>query len=176
MLYCVFVCCTRSSRHRQYSADRAVPGEGLHGAAGLRYQYLPGGLLSVSRSYRLPDSSTASLYIKQDRFMSIMRNTCLRFMSPSSATLRLSKLLLRLPALRLISAAVTEELFFAGLIGNVQIDSIIPYILKMESTDYNSQAAAGVWQTVPCGTATLDCENSTASQVGVLHQVITKWS
>uniref|UniRef100_A0A8C7Y2R8 Nuclear receptor subfamily 2, group C, member 1 n=1 Tax=Oryzias sinensis TaxID=183150 RepID=A0A8C7Y2R8_9TELE len=56
---------------------------------------------------------------------------------------RLSKLLLRLPALRLISAAVTEELFFAGLIGNVQIDSIIPYILKMESTDYNSQAVSG---------------------------------
>uniref|UniRef100_A0AAX7VUB4 Nuclear receptor subfamily 2, group C, member 1 n=1 Tax=Astatotilapia calliptera TaxID=8154 RepID=A0AAX7VUB4_ASTCA len=53
-------------------------------------------------------------------------------------------LLLRLPALRLISAAVTEELFFAGLIGNVQIDSIIPYILKMESTDYNSQAASAV--------------------------------
>ena len=56
--------------------------------------------------------------------------------SPSS---RLPKLLLRLPALRLMSAAITEELFFAGLIGNVQIDSIIPYILKMESTDYNSQ-------------------------------------
>ncbi|KAI4874666.1 hypothetical protein NFI96_031152 [Prochilodus magdalenae] len=54
-------------------------------------------------------------------------------------TYRLSKLLLRLPALRLMSAAVTEELFFAGLIGNVQIDSIIPYILKMDSTDYNSQ-------------------------------------
>ncbi|XP_062402930.1 nuclear receptor subfamily 2 group C member 1-like [Sardina pilchardus] len=54
-------------------------------------------------------------------------------------TYRLSKLLLRLPALRLMSAAITEELFFAGLIGNVQIDSIIPYILKMESTDYNSQ-------------------------------------
>nr|AFA36444.2 nuclear receptor subfamily 2 group C member 1 [Clarias batrachus] len=57
-------------------------------------------------------------------------------------TYRLSKLLLRLPALRLMSAAVTEELFFAGLIGNVQIDSIIPYILKMDSTDYNSQSAA----------------------------------
>ncbi|XP_029952703.1 nuclear receptor subfamily 2 group C member 1 [Salarias fasciatus] len=57
---------------------------------------------------------------------------------------RLSKLLLRLPALRLISPAVTEELFFAGLIGNVQIDSIIPYILKMESTDYNSQTVPGV--------------------------------
>ncbi|XP_026166660.1 nuclear receptor subfamily 2 group C member 1 isoform X2 [Mastacembelus armatus] len=57
---------------------------------------------------------------------------------------RLSKLLVRLPALRLISAAVTEELFFAGLIGNVHIDSIIPYILKMESTDYNSQTVSGV--------------------------------
>ncbi|XP_019895947.1 nuclear receptor subfamily 2 group C member 1 isoform X3 [Esox lucius] len=57
---------------------------------------------------------------------------------------RLSKLLLRLPALRLMSAAVTEELFFAGLIGNVQIDSIIPYILKMESTDYNSQVVTGI--------------------------------
>lgn len=57
---------------------------------------------------------------------------------------RLSKLLLRLPALRLISASVTEELFFAGLIGNVQIDSIIPYILKMESTDYNSQTVSGI--------------------------------
>ena len=55
------------------------------------------------------------------------------------ACARLSRLLLRLPALRLISACVTEELFFTGLIGNVQIDSIIPYILKMESTDYNSQ-------------------------------------
>ncbi|XP_015668247.1 nuclear receptor subfamily 2 group C member 1 [Protobothrops mucrosquamatus] len=54
-------------------------------------------------------------------------------------TYRLSRLLLRLPALRLMSAAITEELFFAGLIGNVQIDSIIPYILRMESADYNSQ-------------------------------------
>lgn len=54
-------------------------------------------------------------------------------------TYRLSRLLLRLPALRLMSSCVTEELFFTGLIGNVQIDSIIPYILKMESTDYNSQ-------------------------------------
>nr|XP_056703070.1 nuclear receptor subfamily 2 group C member 1 isoform X2 [Euleptes europaea] len=54
-------------------------------------------------------------------------------------TYRLSRLLLRLPALRLMSAAITEELFFAGLIGNVQIDSIIPYILRMETADYNTQ-------------------------------------
>ncbi|KAL1269198.1 hypothetical protein QQF64_031487 [Cirrhinus molitorella] len=54
-------------------------------------------------------------------------------------TYRLARILLRLPALRLMSSNITEELFFTGLIGNVPIDSIIPYILKMETADYNSQ-------------------------------------
>uniref|UniRef100_A0A8C2CMD4 Nuclear receptor subfamily 2, group C, member 2 n=2 Tax=Cyprinus carpio TaxID=7962 RepID=A0A8C2CMD4_CYPCA len=54
-------------------------------------------------------------------------------------TYRLARILLRLPALRLMSSSITEELFFTGLIGNVPIDSIIPYILKMETADYNSQ-------------------------------------
>lgn len=52
---------------------------------------------------------------------------------------RLARTLMRLPALRLMSSSITEELFFTGLIGNVPIDSIIPYILKMESADYNNQ-------------------------------------
>lgn len=41
-----------------------------------------------------------------------------------------------------------EELFFAGLIGSVQIDSIIPYILRMEPTQYNVQfttATSSTW-------------------------------
>lgn len=46
---------------------------------------------------------------------------------------------MRLPALRLMNSSITEELFFTGLIGNVSIDSIIPYILKMETAEYNSQ-------------------------------------
>ncbi|XP_030640307.1 nuclear receptor subfamily 2 group C member 2 [Chanos chanos] len=54
-------------------------------------------------------------------------------------TYRLARILMRLPALRLMSSSITEELFFTGLIGNVPIDSIIPYILKMETADYNSQ-------------------------------------
>ncbi|XP_032026821.1 nuclear receptor subfamily 2 group C member 1 isoform X3 [Hylobates moloch] len=54
-------------------------------------------------------------------------------------TYRLSRLLLRLPALRLMNATITEELFFKGLIGNIRIDSVIPHILKMEPADYNSQ-------------------------------------
>ncbi|XP_030202612.1 nuclear receptor subfamily 2 group C member 2 [Gadus morhua] len=54
-------------------------------------------------------------------------------------TYRLTRILMRLPALRLMNSNITEELFFTGLIGNVSIDSIIPYILKMETTEYNSQ-------------------------------------
>lgn len=52
---------------------------------------------------------------------------------------RLAKLLLRLPPLHGMTPSIMEELFFAGLIGNVQIDSIIPYILRMETAEYNSQ-------------------------------------
>lgn len=50
---------------------------------------------------------------------------------------RLGKLLLRLPALRQLSPSIMEELFFTGLIGNVEIDSIIPYILRLDTADYN---------------------------------------
>ncbi|XP_061837933.1 nuclear receptor subfamily 2 group C member 2 isoform X2 [Nerophis lumbriciformis] len=56
-------------------------------------------------------------------------------------TYRLTRVLTRLPALRLMNSNITEELFFTGLIGNVSIDSIIPYILKMETAEYNSQDA-----------------------------------
>ncbi|XP_066963616.1 orphan steroid hormone receptor 2-like isoform X4 [Macrobrachium rosenbergii] len=48
---------------------------------------------------------------------------------------RFTKLLLKLPPLRALHPQVMEELFFAGLIGNVQIDSVIPYIMKMEMTE-----------------------------------------
>lgn len=60
---------------------------------------------------------------------------------------RLAKLLLRLPPLQALQANIMEELFFAGLIGNVQIDSIIPYILRMETAEYNSQMASQGLQT-----------------------------
>merc|ERR1719471_2690048 len=49
---------------------------------------------------------------------------------------RFENLLLRLAPLRSLQPDVLEELFFAGLIGNVQIDSVVPYILKMEASEY----------------------------------------
>jgi hypothetical protein len=52
---------------------------------------------------------------------------------------RFGMLLLRIPPLKALNPQVMEELFFAGLIGNVQIDSVIPYILRMEAGEYNGQ-------------------------------------
>lgn len=98
---------------------------------------------TVTILHRLPIPHNPSLSAQYVCICSYCYSGIELFFSP---LFRLSKLLLRLPALRLMSAAVTEELFFAGLIGNVQIDSIIPYILKMESTDYNSQVVTtAVW-------------------------------
>jgi len=46
---------------------------------------------------------------------------------------RLNKILLLLPQLRALNSAAMEELFFTNLLGSTQIDSVIPYILKMDS-------------------------------------------
>ena len=59
--------------------------------------------------------------------------------SPAESESRFSNLLLRLAPLRSLQPDVLEELFFAGLIGNVQIDSVVPYILKMETSEYQAQ-------------------------------------
>lgn len=94
---------------------------------------------------------------------------------------RLSKLLLRLPALRLLQPSVMEELFFAGLIGNVQIDSIIPYILRMESAEYAAQMSGGAAQmlshgdmqiiTAPGQTVQLQDYMNVSGQVDMTHVV-----
>ena len=79
---------------------------------------------------------------------------------------RLSKLLLRLPPLQALQANIMEELFFAGLIGNVQIDSIIPYILRMETAEYNSQMASqGLLQTTVGFTTAADAISTEVSPI-----------
>lgn len=57
---------------------------------------------------------------------------------PEEQAARFSRLILRLLPLKSISPSITEELFFSGLIGNVAIDSIIPYILKMDPSELTS--------------------------------------
>ncbi len=58
--------------------------------------------------------------------------------SPGSSE-RVSQLLLRLIPLKTFIPAIMEELFFSALTGSVQIDNIIPYILRMETAEYNLQ-------------------------------------
>ena len=51
---------------------------------------------------------------------------------------RFPRLLLLLSPLRSLHGDTLEDLFFSGLIGNIQIDSVIPYILKMEPKQYQN--------------------------------------
>ena len=51
---------------------------------------------------------------------------------------RFPRLLLLLSPLRSLHPETVEDLFFSGLIGNIQIDSVIPYILKMEPKEYQN--------------------------------------
>jgi hypothetical protein len=78
----------------------------------------------------------------QERVQREFVTTMARLMGDGPAVgQRIARLTMRLPPLKTFQAATIEELFFAGLIGNVQIDNIIPYILRMETAEYNLHMA-----------------------------------
>ncbi|ESO95817.1 hypothetical protein LOTGIDRAFT_214907 [Lottia gigantea] len=84
----------------------------------------------------------------------------------TSAAERICQLLLRLQPLKAFNPNIMEELFFSGLIGNVQIDSIIPYILRMETAEYNLQmTGGGIFGQVPSSTQNSDFPTSTGHSV-----------
>jgi hypothetical protein len=56
---------------------------------------------------------------------------------------RSMQLCLRLATLRLLSPTIVEELFFAGLIGSVEINSIIPYIMRLDAVEYGALLRGG---------------------------------
>lgn len=49
-------------------------------------------------------------------------------------TERFPKLLLKLPMLRALEPKIVEDLFFTNLIGQVHIEIVIPYILRLSGT------------------------------------------
>lgn len=59
---------------------------------------------------------------------------------------RFPRLLLLLSPLRSLHSETLEDLFFSGLIGNIQIDSVIPYILKMEPKEYQNHLGSSSGQ------------------------------
>jgi len=56
---------------------------------------------------------------------------------------RPSLLCLSLASVRLLSPTIIEELFFAGLIGSVEIGSIIPYIMRLDAVEYAALLRGG---------------------------------
>jgi len=61
---------------------------------------------------------------------------------PDSIT-RPSLLCISLASVRLLSPTIIEELFFAGLIGSVEIGSIIPYIMRLDAVEYAALLRGG---------------------------------
>lgn len=88
-----------------------------------------GQLLSSRQIEKFQDKSVRELRI-------YINETCC---SADESSDRFSKLILRLLPLRSLLPTITEELFFSGLIGSVQIDSIIPYILKMDANEFTNE-------------------------------------
>ncbi|XP_014276850.1 orphan steroid hormone receptor 2 isoform X1 [Halyomorpha halys] len=73
------------------------------------------------------------------RLMSEMQDKALQELRDhigDSRSERFARLLLRLPPLRSLSRHVIEQIFFPGLGDQCDIDSIIPFILKMSSIDF----------------------------------------
>lgn len=82
-----------------------------------------------------------------ERFQELCANELRNYVSSTSSESdltidRYSRLILRLIPLRSLLPCLTEDLFFSGLIGNVQIDSIIPYILEMDANEFTNQFAS----------------------------------
>lgn len=94
------------------------------------------GLLRTIAMFGSDQLSESSEYFEKvsDASVSELRDHC-------QDDVRFSRLLLRLSPLRSLQPDILEELFFAGLIGNVQIDTVIPYILSMETEEYKHQFA-----------------------------------
>jgi len=61
---------------------------------------------------------------------------------PDNST-RPSLLCVSLASVRLLSPTIIEELFFAGLIGSVEIGSIIPYIMRLDAVEYAALLRGG---------------------------------
>ena len=64
------------------------------------------------------------------------------FIATFGQEMRYSRILLRLSPLRSLHQDIFEEIFFGGLIGNVQIESVIPILLKMNNNELQQYLSA----------------------------------
>ena len=66
------------------------------------------------------------------RLEAVQERVCQELRAHTASEERVSRLLLRLPALRALQSHVLVDLFFASLIGHVQMERVLPFILRMQ--------------------------------------------
>ena len=81
-----------------------------------------------------------AMVISRYQFKAIQEMQNLLKEQPGGGELRFNQLILRASSLKKLHSQVLEEIFFARLIGSVQIDSVVPYILRMETSTYNGES------------------------------------
>lgn len=88
--------------------------------------------ISARSPHNEPSSSTPSIHRseKQSKLLTVLSNTSQ--LSFTMALQRYSTLLQVLPTLRWFDQSVLVELFFSGLIGNLSIETVMPFILNMD--------------------------------------------
>jgi len=99
------------------------------------YSYLKTLLLFANDRVPSGDPERRKVQAAQHRACAELRRHC-EAAHPGQPD-RCSRLLLLLLSARGLSAGILEELFFGGLIGNFQIDAIIPFIMEMEMSNDN---------------------------------------
>ena len=88
----------------------------------------------------IPDNSPAQHRRQLEKFQAMAQHELMYYvmhMYPDE-TERMGRLLLRLPALKLLTPKNMEDIFFEGMIGNIEINSIIPYMLRLETEEYTA--------------------------------------
>ncbi|XP_041983459.1 nuclear receptor subfamily 2 group C member 2-like isoform X2 [Aricia agestis] len=73
-----------------------------------------------------PDFITPKLQEYQNKVLRSLRITC------QSNDERVDTLLLQLPVLRTFTGSFIEDVFFVGFVGDVNVDEVVPYLLKTE--------------------------------------------
>lgn len=96
------------------------------------HRLLNGNGISARSPHNEPSSSTPSIHQseKQSKLLTVLSNTSQ--LSFTMALQRYSTLLQVLPTLRWFDQSVLVELFFSGLIGNLSIETVMPFILNMD--------------------------------------------
>ena len=128
--------CVSAGRVRAVSRTVCRISELLAAAARLELDTTEFGLLRLLALFGSDQTSANSAHYEREveRALSQLGRHARHKTGPGTEH-RLSKLLLRLPPLRAVQPDVLEEIFFGGLVSNVQIETVLPCLLTMKAEE-----------------------------------------